>query len=72
MIDKITEALDNWDYVTGIFLDFPKPLIRWIMKYYFTSYLIMELGGLLLIGLKATHLTGANLLLITVSPQLQN
>ena len=24
MIDKITEALDNGDYVTGIFLDFSK------------------------------------------------
>ena len=72
MIDKITEALDDGIMWQEYSLTSQRPLIRWIIKYYFTSYLIVELGDLLLIGLKVTYLTGANSLHTTALPQLQN
>ena len=66
MIDKITEALDNGDYVTGICLDFSKAfdtVNHEILLYKLPHY---GIRGSVLIGLKATYLTGANSLYITV------
>ena len=72
MVDRITVALDNKDSVTGPFLDFHRPMIRWTMGYYFTISLIIEIEELLLIGSEVTYLIGANPMHTAVFPQLQH
>ena len=71
MIDRITEALDNGDNVTGIFFEFSKAfdtVNHSVILYQLSHY---GIRGPALIGLKVTYLTGTNSLHIMVLPQLQ-
>ena len=72
MVDRITVALDNGDDMTGPFLDFHRPMIRWTMGYHITRYLIMEMEELHLIGSEVTYLIRANPMHTAVFPQLQH
>ena len=43
LIDKLTKALENGNYVIGLFLIFQKPLIPWIIIYCYKNGIIMAL-----------------------------
>ena len=61
MMDRITNAIDNGDYVIGIFLDSLKHLTQLTMVFYLRNCAIMEIGATLLIGLEVICPTENNL-----------
>ena len=52
LLDKISAALDNGDYVIGVFLDFLRRLTPWTIKYYFKNLISMALKVLPTTGSK--------------------
>ena len=46
VIDKISEALDDGDFVIGVFLDFPRHLTLMIATFFSKNLIYMELGAL--------------------------
>ena len=42
LMDKLIESLDRGEYVIGIFLDFSKPLIPLIIRYYYRNCTITQ------------------------------
>ena len=61
MMDEITNAIDNGDYVIGIFLISRKHLTRLTRVFYLRNYAIMEFEATLLIGLEVICPTENNL-----------
>ena len=50
LVDKLIESLDRGEYVIGIFLDFQKPLIPLIVRYYYRNCTITEYEDLPMTG----------------------
>ena len=62
LIDKLTQAIENGEYIIGVFLDFSKAFDTVDHKILLENYIIMECVGVLTSGSIATWLIDNNLL----------
>ena len=69
LLDKIVKALENGEFVIGIYIDFSKALIRLIIAYYLWNLNIVVSVVLHLTGLRAVWPLENNMLLIMVPLQ---